>query len=315
MERPEHLPNTTRDGRHRFFIAEDGVVLHAFSRSSRIRHSPLPLLLLVHGFGGNAGHWTGVLESLSADVDCVIPELRGHGRSGWSTPSRYAVEWLSRDILKLIEGLDRDVILVGHSLGGEAALSAAVRSRAIRGLVLIDVNPDLSGEVAEWIRTSVVALLRPFRKIEELAAELEGVFPLASADVLSEVARLSLREERGDALELLLDPAVTAKASPIWDPARRAERSAAMWSALRELDIPVLMVRGRVSSVLSPDTVAKMAATAAHADHITLDGGHSVLLDNPEGVSTKIRDFVARTAGFVPCHAPPTRTEANDGTC
>lgn len=75
-----------------------------------------PPVVLVHGLGGAANVWWGVMRALSAHHLCVAPDLRGHGRSGGR--GKFSIEQWARDVRALIRHLELPpVTLVGHSLG------------------------------------------------------------------------------------------------------------------------------------------------------------------------------------------------------
>lgn len=81
-----------------------------------------PLLVLLHGGLEQAHAWDKVAEALRHQWHVVVPDLRGHGDSEWSTGSAYCVAHFVPDVAALVEHLDVDTFtLVGHSLGGNIA--------------------------------------------------------------------------------------------------------------------------------------------------------------------------------------------------
>ncbi|WP_411280894.1 alpha/beta fold hydrolase [Gemmatimonas sp.] len=117
------------------FIEVNGARIHYFDRGQ----APVTLLL-VHGLGGNAMHFThSVVDRLARDFRVVVMDRPG---SGYSTRADHAAagpvaqaEIVAAFIRVL--GLDRPV-LVGHSLGGAISLAVAVaHPTLVRGLALI----------------------------------------------------------------------------------------------------------------------------------------------------------------------------------
>ena len=96
-----------------------------------------PPVLLVHATGMHARCWDAVVARLP-DVRVLAVELRGHGRSERHPP--YTWPEISRDVGALCEVLGlRDVIAVGHSIGGFCiAWNAAEHPGWLRAVVLID---------------------------------------------------------------------------------------------------------------------------------------------------------------------------------
>lgn len=82
-----------------------------------------PLLILLHGGLEHARVWDQLAQQLSADWQVVVPDLRGHGDSDWSTGGAYAIPDFVPDIAALVAELgNRPVTLVAHSLGGNIAI-------------------------------------------------------------------------------------------------------------------------------------------------------------------------------------------------
>ncbi len=118
-------------------VAEDGSKLHTFRRGQG------PPIVLAHGVSLDLRTWVHQLDALPvAGFEAIAFDHRGHGRSTLG-PAGYAVDAFGADLRAVLEQLDlRDAVVVGHSLGGVAALALAqahpevVRER-VRGLVLL----------------------------------------------------------------------------------------------------------------------------------------------------------------------------------
>ena len=107
-----------------------------------------PVVVLVHGHGGLAEDWHQVLDDLSADHRVYAMELRGHGHSTWA--KQYSLELFAGDVSGFVAALGlSDLVLVGHSLGGIAAvLAAEARPVWLSKLVLEDAPVPRPG----WMR-------------------------------------------------------------------------------------------------------------------------------------------------------------------
>jgi pimeloyl-ACP methyl ester carboxylesterase len=110
-----------------------------------------PALLLAHGNGLNAGMWAAVLPVLVDRFHCYGIDLRGHGAAR-EVSADYSVdrERFGEDVLACVDAVGGPVRLAAHSLGGAAAIYAALdRPRAFSGLwlyepVLVPVGFDRS---------------------------------------------------------------------------------------------------------------------------------------------------------------------------
>ncbi|MGV3710330.1 MAG: alpha/beta fold hydrolase [Gemmatimonas sp.] len=95
-------------------------------------------VLFVHSFGGETSHWRAQLDHLRASRRAIAMDLRAHGQSAAPSNGDYSVKALSTNIAAIADslGLTR-FILVGHSLGGAAALLyAGDHPDRVAGLVL-----------------------------------------------------------------------------------------------------------------------------------------------------------------------------------
>jgi len=100
-----------------------------------------PPMVLLHGLGERAGDWAPVRARLAAAYRTVAFDLRGHGASDW--PGEYTHDLIEADLCAALDALGlRDVVLVGHSMGGSVAFRiAARRPDLVARLVVEDVVP------------------------------------------------------------------------------------------------------------------------------------------------------------------------------
>ncbi|MFI1172020.1 alpha/beta fold hydrolase [Streptomyces melanogenes] len=99
-----------------------------------------PPVVLAHGRGGSGAHWTEVAERLAATRRVYAVDLRGHGLSDW--PGRYSFEGFRDDLRGLIDVLGlAGADLVGHSMGGGAALLLAQDAPELIGRLVLEEAP------------------------------------------------------------------------------------------------------------------------------------------------------------------------------
>ncbi|MEL6463814.1 MAG: alpha/beta fold hydrolase [Pseudomonadota bacterium] len=97
-------------------------------------------LLIAHGLYGSGSNW-GVIAKRLADTRRVITvDMRNHGHSFWSDNHGYAD--LAGDLAEVIDTLGGPMDVVGHSMGGKAAMMLALtRPDTVRRLVIGDIAP------------------------------------------------------------------------------------------------------------------------------------------------------------------------------
>lgn len=93
-------------------------------------------VLLVHGGPSTGESWAQVAPRLQSRHTVVTMDRRGRGAS--SDGAEYSLELEAADIATVIDALDGEVHVVGHSSGAEVALRAATRSTGLRSLTLYE---------------------------------------------------------------------------------------------------------------------------------------------------------------------------------
>ncbi|WP_187429024.1 Esterase YbfF [Roseobacter fucihabitans] len=99
-----------------------------------------PKLVIVHGLYGSGRNW-GVIAKRLCDVARVITvDQRNHGQSAWTKTHTYSD--MADDLVELIQHLGGPVDVIGHSMGGKAAMVLAVQNpELIRRLIVGDIAP------------------------------------------------------------------------------------------------------------------------------------------------------------------------------
>ncbi len=101
-------------------------------------------VVLVHSLAGTAQQWSEQLRHLRQSRRAIAFDFRGHGRSDAPKNGDYTIAGMAADIAATVDslGLDR-FVLVGHSMGGGAALVyAGMHPERVLGLMLIDPIGD-----------------------------------------------------------------------------------------------------------------------------------------------------------------------------
>ena len=100
----------------------------------------LPALMIAHGLFGSARNWRVIAKRLSDAYHVVTVDMRNHGQSFWSDTHQYTD--LAQDLIDLMEHMDRSFCLLGHSMGGKSAMTAALRApERITSLIVADIAP------------------------------------------------------------------------------------------------------------------------------------------------------------------------------
>lgn len=215
-------------------------------------------IVLVHGFGGDRKAWLFNQAALADGRPVLAVDLPGHGESG--PPGDDAgVPGLGRDLLAALRALDLGPVhLVGHSLGGAAALHAAqAEPSLVRSLTLI-APAGLGGDVDAGYLDGFLAAQR--RK--PMKEALERLFTDPSV-VSGEMVEDTLRAKRLDGAEAGLRRIADAA----FPSGRQADD---LRPVLKELAAPVLVIWGDGDAVIpvgqvdGPRTTFEIVAGAGH---------------------------------------------------
>lgn len=276
--------------------APDSLSLHVRTHGRPVSHR-LPVLCLP-GLSRTAGDFDPVARALAADRDAprfvAAVDYRGRGRSDRDPdPKNYNPAVELADVLAVLAALEIDrAAFLGTSRGGILTMLLAKAKPAVLGAAILnDIGPVIETGGLMRIKGYVGKLPRPHSH-QEGAAVLRGLFGdqfprLEEADWLA-AARLTW-EERDGALALTYDPGLADNLASL-DPAHPLP---SLWNEFDALaGIPVMVIRGANSDVLSRATVEEMQIRRPDLVVMEIpDQGHPPLLREP--------DTVARIAAFI----------------
>ena len=96
-------------------------------------------LVIAHGLFGSGRNWGVIAKRLANHRRVIALDMRNHGASTWYEDHSYHA--LAADIAELAKSLGQPIDLLGHSMGGKAAMVAALSGTPIRRLIVADIAP------------------------------------------------------------------------------------------------------------------------------------------------------------------------------
>jgi pimeloyl-ACP methyl ester carboxylesterase len=258
----------------------------------RASGSARPTILMLHGGGQNRFSWKNTGQILADDgFHVVAMDSRGHGDSDRSPTAEYSLETLCADTLKVIDAIGRPVVLIGASMGGLTGILAADRAgpEKVTQLVLVDVVPRFEKGGSQRIRDFMFGHVDGFDSLDEAADAVAAYLPHRTKPRSPEGLKKNLRERDGR-WYWHWDPKFLTK--PQDDPALRVEE---LERSAIDLKIPVLLIRGKLSDVVSMDNVKDFLAKVPRAEFVELsDAGHTAAGDDNDAFSAAVVKFVNR---------------------
>jgi pimeloyl-ACP methyl ester carboxylesterase len=272
----------------------DGITLVADEWNRGRAAADRPTILMLHGGGQNRFSWKNTGQVLADEGFHVVAlDSRGHGDSDRAPDADYAVETLTADVMHVLDAIGRPVMLIGASMGGLTGILVADRAgpHKVMRLVLVDVVPRFEKNGSARIRDFMISHIHGFDSLEEAADAVAAYLPYRTKPRSPEGLKknLHLRDGRW---YWHWDPAFMTK--PGDDPQLRTEK---FEQAVENLTIPVLLIRGKLSDVVSPEGVRHFLATVPNAEFVELsDAGHTAAGDDNDAFSEVVVAFVERSA-------------------
>ncbi|GAB11701.1 hypothetical protein GOARA_082_00900 [Gordonia araii NBRC 100433] len=256
-----------------------------------------PPVVFLHGGGQTRHSWASSARDLAdAGWSTLTVDLRGHGDSGWSPDGLYGLGRFADDVVSIAEFLGRPPVLVGASLGGNAALSALGEDVELaRGLVLVDVSPFVQRSGTDRVRAFMAEHAETgFASLEEAADAVAAYQPHRKRPKNLDGLRKNLRERDGR-WYWHWDPAFLKGVS---DDAVQRDRHldpVHLGAAAASLRIPTLLVRGGESDVISVADSARFLRVVPHAEFASVGGAHHMVAGDDNAVFEDVlADFLDR---------------------
>ena len=251
------------------------MILHAIERGDG------PPLVLLHGLFGHAGNFGAVQRTLAERFRVLALDMRNHGQSPHADDMRYPI--MAADVLETLQARKAvPCALLGHSMGGKAAMALALASpESVSRLIVADVAPVAYGH---GMRRFVDAM----RAVPLSVHLTRAIADAALAGAVPDTAM------RGFLLQNL-----RFGAQPAWrvglDEIAAAMPDIESWPDLTgRYDGPALFIGGARSDYIRAEHRPAIRALFPTARFVTLkDAGHWLHADNPAGFVAVVEAFLA----------------------
>lgn len=270
-----------------------------------------PTLVFVHGFSLDLTIWHFQWTGLDG-LRCILYDQRGHGRSGRARD--LSLEAMGQDIGAVLDGVtgDQPVVLVGHSLGAMAILSAAesgVLGPRVAGVALIGAA---SSDLLRGAVGSITGMLRP--RFEMLSTAARGADRLRRAvlasptDIAGVLTRLT--QFGDDAPPHLVDHVVGLAArasSEVWTDGLTELIEMDLRHAIAKLAVPTLVIVGEQDRITPPAAAVALVGSLPDGHLAVISGaGHLPMLERPRDVNDHLRAFASEV---LPAVAPKRKRD------
>ena len=238
-----------------------------------------PPLLIVHGLYGSARNWGVIAKRLSDQHHVITVDQRNHGDSPWFDTHSYID--MANDLIAVAQHIGRPLNVVGHSMGGKAAMvMALMRPDLVNRLLVADIAPIAYGhDQSQYIQAmQAVDLTRVHKRsdaVEQLAETVDDTtlqsFFTQSLDVAGKRWKLNLDVLGRDMHHILGFPDVQ-----------------------RSFDGPALFLSGSESPYVQEDGKARAKQFFPNARFAKLKGaGHWLHAEKPREFEAAVRHYFA----------------------
>ncbi len=275
------------------FLTRDGLQLSADVAGNGRRGT----VMLAHGGGQTRHSWASTATRLAErGWKTVSLDLRGHGESDWAPDGDYQHTRFAEDLVAVADAMPDTPALIGASLGGLAGLTVetVIAPGTFRSLTLVDIVPrsDPAG-VSKIMGFMGANLESGFDNLEQAADSIAAYLPHRPRP--KDLSGLSKNLRQGD----------DGRYRWHWDPrfvtgmgARRGDPAAAIEPRYQDMDLPVHLIRGRMSELVSREAAEAFVATLRHGSFTDVaDAGHMVAGDKNDAFLEAVLAFLEAAEG------------------
>jgi pimeloyl-ACP methyl ester carboxylesterase len=253
-----------------------------------------PPIVLLHGGHQSAHSWDLVSLHLAERYRVLALDQRGHGDSEWARDVDYSNHTMSLDAEAFITalGLERPVVM-GHSMGGRNAMLLARRNHAsLRALAIVDVGPEISDKGRKAI-SAFVRANEEFDDLEHFARNVRKYDPHRSREHIERTVKYNMLERADGKYISKCDSTPRRVGIENHD----AQRDNITLDDAGKFDLPVLLLRGEESNILTPDAAVRFRDALPNGTLVTVAKcGHNVHSQNTLGFLEALDPFLESLA-------------------
>ncbi len=237
-------------------------------------------LIILHGLFGSSDNWQTLGKKIAEDYDVYLVDQRNHGRSPHSDDFSY--DLMAADLLELIEDhYMRNVILVGHSMGGKTAIRfAQEHPEYIDKLVIVDIGtkqyPMHHDVILDALNSANLEKLGSRKAVEEHLSNYIDDFGV------KQFLLKNLYWNDDKVLDWRINIPVLSKEMPEIIGGLPED----------EVDLPTLFIRGAKSNYILEDDFEALHDQFSGASIKTLNTGHWVHAEAPQLFYEALMKFV-----------------------
>jgi pimeloyl-ACP methyl ester carboxylesterase len=269
-------PDEPAEGAARIAIAPDGVHVQY-----RLYGSGEPALVFIHGWSCDSNYWREQIPAFKNKYTLVMVDLAGHGGTDGNR-SDWTIARFGGDVATALSAVpNKQVILIGHSMGGPVALEAArlLKGRVI-GIIGVDTFKSIGAPLPS--KAQIDALMKPFE-----TDFIGATRSLVTDHLFVKGANPQLAQK------IAYDMSLSSPRVAV--PSLRAVLSYDFAGPLADLSVPVVAVE---SDLGEPMNEARIKKVLPRFHAVTLAGdGHFLMMEDPARFNPALEAEIAALIG------------------
>jgi len=253
-------PGTPAEGAARIAIAPDGVHVQY-----RVYGGGEPALVFIHGWSCDSNYWREQIPEFKKKYTLVTVDLAGHGGTDGNR-SDWTIARFGQDVATALSVVpNKQIILVGHSMGGPVAIEAArLLDGRVIGIIGVDAFKSIGAPVPS--KAQIDALIKPFE------ADFIGQTRALVADHLFvKGAHPQLAQK------IAYDMSISSPRVAV--PSLRALLQYDFTEPLKDISVPIVAINSDLGEPMNEVRIRKVLPKF-HA--VTLAGdGHFLMMEDP----------------------------------
>jgi esterase len=249
-----------------------------------------PPIVLLHGGHQSAHSWDLVSLHLAQHYHVLALDQRGHGDSEWARDVAYTNNEMSLDAEAFIGAMRlQRPLLMGHSMGGRNAMLLTRRNPALlSGLVIVDVGPEVSDRgravIAGFVRDN-----EEFDDLDHFVRNVQQYDPYRSREHIERTVKYNMLQRADGKFVSKCD----ANPRRLGVVRGTGPQENITLEDAQGFDLPVLLVRGADSRILTAQAAARFRQALANGTLVTVPNcGHNVHGQNTKGFVDAIGGFL-----------------------
>lgn len=239
-----------------------------------------PTLVFIHGLFGDMNNLGVIARAFVEEYPVLRVDLRNHGQSFHTDEMNY--DLMAKDLLNLLAHLQlTNVVLIGHSMGGKTAMTAAaMKPEIVEKLIVIDIAPvDYQHNWHDSVFQGLFAV-----KQAKSASRQEAKIVMAPYIDSEAIQQFMLKSFDANSAEFF-----RFNLTALWQNYRRIMD----WSKVY-FDRPTLFIRGGLSDYIQTENTSLILSQFPQATSFTINGcGHWVHAEKPDAVIRAIQRFIS----------------------